>query len=384
METFSAKTADLHSLRIDRKKPFKKKSKRPNFWLVMVLLLCGGGVSYWQWKHKSVGVEAATALSAYDNKTGNSLLSASGYIVAQSKAEISSKIVGRIEWINLEEGKPVKKGELLARLESYDLQAQLHQAEANLKNATLKLRRIQALEKRSFASQQALENAEAELQMLQAQKEFIQAQLKDTEIHSPIEGVITVKRAHLGETVAPQGFGAGGAGATIATVVDLHSLEMEADISEQNIGKIKVGQAAEIILDAYPNQSYRGELRQIIPTADRQKGAIQVKVAFLEKDALILPEMSGQVTFFDKPLENRAQKHSQIIVPASAVITLGEKKIVYVIENDKAFLREVKLAEIQENYAYISEHLKAGEKIVLHPPKAWLKKPKAAYLIRET
>ena len=203
----------------------------------------------------------------------STVLTASGYIVARSKAEISPKTVGRIAWLNIEEGQKVKKGELVARLESQELEAQKRQyvaardqVVAQLENARLDRDRAKALLDEKIGSQQAFDAADAQVRSLAAQAASAEQQMKYTdeliknaEIYSPIDGVVTVKKAFLGETVAPQGFGgAGSAGATFAVIVDLSSLEMEADINEQNVAKLTIGQPAEVALDAYPDKPYKG------------------------------------------------------------------------------------------------------------------------------
>lgn len=206
----------------------------------------------------------------------STVLTASGYIVARSKAEISPKSVGRVAWLNLEEGQKVRKGELVARLESQELEAQRkqyaasrEQALAELVNARLERQRAATLLKDLVGSQQAFDAADSRVKSLEAGVASIEAQvryveelIKNSEIYAPIDGVVTVKKAFVGETVAPQGFGgAGSAGATFAVIVDLGSLEMEADINEQNLGRLAIGQPAEVALDAYPDKPYKARLR---------------------------------------------------------------------------------------------------------------------------
>ena len=165
------------------------------------------------------------------------------------------------------------------------------------------------------------------MRSLEAQTRYVEELIRNAEIHAPIDGVVTVKKAFLGETVAPQGYGgAGSAGATFAVIVDLASLEMEADINEQNLAKLRIGQPAEVALDAYPDKPYRARLRQIVPTADRQKGSVKVKVEIEGKDARVLPEMSCRVVFLGSESKVDEKAKPKVMLPASSVVEVGGKK----------------------------------------------------------
>ena len=284
------KSADLSALQIDRRDgPGARRFLYP-----AVATICVALVGVFLFTRSRGGVafrppEVTTTRAALVTPTqASTILTASGYIVARSKAEISPKTVGRIAWINLEEGQRVKKGELVARLEAQELDAQKRsslaqrdQTLAQLANARLDRARARELVDQKIGTQQAFDTADSQVKALEAQvssyeaqARYYEEQIKNAEIYAPIDGVVTVKKAFLGETVAPQGFGgAGSAGATFAIIVDLSSLEMEADINEQNVGKLVLGQPAEVALDAYPDKPYKARLRQIVPTADRQKRA---------------------------------------------------------------------------------------------------------------
>ena len=309
----------------------------------------------------------------------STILTASGYIVARSKAEISPKTVGRIAWINLEEGQKVKKGELVARLEAQELDAQKRsslaqrdQTLAQLANARLDRERARQLVAERIGTQQALDTAdaqvksyEAQVQSYEAQARYFEEQIKNAEIYAPIDGVVTVKKAFLGETVAPQGFGgAGSAGATFAIIVDLSSLEMEADINEQNVGKLVLGQPAEVALDAYPDKPYKARLRQIVPTADRQKGSVKVKIELQDKDAKVLPEMSCRVVFLNPETRVDEKAKPKVMVPSSSVVEIGGEKGVLLVANDKATFRPLGLGPASGAQVEATSGLSGGEEIV--------------------
>ena len=309
----------------------------------------------------------------------STVLTASGYIVARSKAEISPKSVGRVAWLNLEEGQKVRKGELVARLESQELEAQRRQyaasreqALAELTNARIERQRATKLLTEQVGSQQAFDGADARVKALEAQVASLEAQvryveelIKNSEIYAPIDGVVTVKKAFVGETVAPQGFGgAGSAGATFAVIVDLGSLEMEADINEQNLGRLSIGQPAEVALDAYPDKPYAARLRQIVPTADRQKGSVKVKIEILGKDARILPEMSCRVVFLNPETKVDAEAKPKVMVPAASVVEVGGKKGVLLVKEGEALFRPLEVGAAAGSQVEVLSGVSGGEEIV--------------------
>lgn len=309
----------------------------------------------------------------------STVLTASGYIVARSKAEISPKSVGRVAWLNLEEGQKVRKGELVARLESQELEAQRkqyaasrEQALAELANARIERKRAAELLKDQVGSQQAFDGADARVKALEAQVASIEAQvryveelIRNAEIYAPIDGVVTVKKAFVGETVSPQGFGgSGSAGATFAVIGDLGSLEMEADINEQNLGRLSIGQRAEVALDAYPDEPYKARLRQIVPTADRQKGSVKVKIEILGKDPRILPEMSCRVVFLNPETKVDAEAKPKVMVPAASVVDVGGKKGVLLVKGTQAVFRPLELGAAAGSQVEVASGVTGGEEIV--------------------
>lgn len=371
--TSSNQTVDLTQLRIDRgekpRDPRNMKKRLAMIGAALGLILLGLSVVS---RSSKVKVAKITKMSSVQ---ADALLNAAGYIVARSKAEISPKAVGRVSWLRLEEGQKVKKGQMVARLESRELIAQQKQIRASLEQAKRDRDRFKALIEDQAVSRQAYENAETQVQSLQAQFEYYQEQIRNTEIFAPISGTVTVKKAYLGETVAPQGYGgAGSAGATFAVIVDMDSLEMEADISEQNLGKLAQDQPAVITLDAYPQKNYKARLRQIVPTADRQKGSVNVKIELLEKDDRILPEMSARVTFIHSEATLENQKAERIFVPKSALVDVdGTRGVLVVDDASVARFTPITLGTEKDNQVEVVSDL-GGDTVVIEEgssPRRW-------------
>ena len=299
--------------------------------------------------------------------------------VARAKAEISPKSVGRIAWMNLEEGQKVKKGELVARLESQELEAQKkqyvaqkEQIKAQLDNARVEKQRAATMWNEKVGSKQAFDAADTQAKALEAQVasadsqiRYVEELIKNAAIYAPIDGVVTVKKAFVGETVAPQGFGgAGSAGATFAVIVDLSSLEMEADINEQNLAKLAPSQAAQVTLDAYPENPYEARLRQIVPTADRQKGSVKVKIELLHKDDKVLPEMSCRVVFLNPQAKVDASAKPKVMVPAASVVEVNGDRGVLFVKDGSAVFQRLSLSPEAGGQHEVLSGASGGEEIV--------------------
>ncbi len=378
----SSKNVDLSALRIDRSEPRRRgRLLYPLAATAVVLLIAvailsarsSGGLALRAPEVTTTRVALVTPVQA------STVLTASGYVVARSKAEISPKSVGRIAWLSLEEGQRVRKGELVARLESQELEAQRRQAaaqkaqfEADLENARRERDRARALLDDRVGSQQAFDAAEARVKALAAQVaaseanvKYVDELIRNAEIYAPIDGVVTVKKAFVGETVAPQGFGgAGSAGATFAVIVDLASLEMEADINEQNLGRLSIGQKAQVTLDAYPDRPYEARLRQIVPTADRQKGSVKVKVEILGKDARVLPEMSCRVVFLAPEAKVDSEAKPKVMVPVSSVVEVRGEKGALFLSGDRAVFKPLTLGAAAGSQVEVLAGAAGGEEIV--------------------
>ncbi len=364
----SEKRPDVTSLRIDREKI--RSRKRPLGFIILFAIFVFVGIFIFLGDRNLIpffAPEVSTARSIVLTPTqASTVLTSSGYVVARRKAEISPKSVGRIAWINLEEGQKVKEGELVARLENQELKATRAEVVSRLENAKREAARQEKLFKRGIATRQAQDNSKTQVEVLGAQLLNIDELIRNTNIYSPIDGVVTVKKAFLGETVTPQGFGgAGSAGATFAVIVDLDSLEVETDINEQNLGKLKPGMPAEIILDAFPDQPYNARLRQIVPTADRQKGTFKVKVEFVDKDDRVMPEMSCRINFLDPKILEDGLGQGRIVAPLSALFEYNGEKGVFLVEGNRVKFRRVTTGFTNGSQVEIDDGLEGGEQLVV-------------------
>ncbi|MGB7293635.1 MAG: efflux RND transporter periplasmic adaptor subunit [Thermodesulfobacteriota bacterium] len=361
------KSIDVSSLRINRNKPGSGRNRLRFLILLSVLVVVCFTLILWlldliPFLYPQVSTASVSRVTVSEAST---LLTSSGYVIARKKAEISPKSVGRISWINLEEGQKVGEGELVAKLENQELKAQRDEIASNLDNAKRELRRQEELFAKGIISPQALDNAKTQVSVLEAKLRNAEELIHNTQIYAPISGVVTVKKAFLGETVTPQGFGgAGSAGATFAVIVDLDSLEAETDINEQNLGKLKLGMPAEIILDAFPEHRYKARLRQIVPTADRQKGTVTVKVEFVNKDDKVLPEMSCKINFLDAAVYKDGIERNLILVPASSIVDYEGKKGVFRVDNYRLKFQPVTTGDEFGTQIEIKHGLAGGEQVV--------------------
>jgi RND family efflux transporter MFP subunit len=323
-------------------------------------------------------------------------LNASGYVVAQRKAAVSSKSTGRLVYLGVEEGSRLKKGQILASLENEDLaasrdqaaaqikesQANLAQAQAELKDAKLQHDRFQTLVAKDLVARQDYDTAVARLDKAKAGVAAARARIKTNQaglanaqaaleysyIRSPFDGVVLTKYAEVGEVVAP--FGAAvNARAAVVTMADLHSLMVEADVAESNLDKVHPEQPCEITLDAIPNKRFPGQVHMIVPTADRSKATVLTKVKFLEFDDRILPEMSAKVAFLSRPLEAAARR-ARLAIPKAAVVTRDSRAFAFLLEGNRVKLAPLTLGPEMGDLVEITGGLKEGDKVVLKPPPA--------------
>jgi len=361
----SPPSSDLASLRIQRGSPAPP---RPLFWLlaasvaaVVVALAACWIVSA---AFSGVAVEKTVA-SLVTHGQALTVLSVTGYVEAETRADISPKITSRITSLLVTEGSRVRKGDILARLDHTDLDAQLHEASAAWENAAADLKRKRALFGQNLAPQADLDAAVAAERSTQARVHYINALLDYTILRAPFDGVVVAKRAHVGEAVSPFGSpGQGSAtGGAIVTLVDFSTLYVGADVNESNLSHLKPDQPAEIVLDAYPDHVFHGAMRQIIPSADRQKGTVKVKVGFADPDETILPDLSARVNFTSEPTAGK-DTESSVQIPQSALATLGGKPGVFLIREQKAVFRPVTPGASHEGMVEIREGLTGGETLV--------------------
>jgi RND family efflux transporter MFP subunit len=370
---------DLSALKINREKKESLNSNKSKiyyfigilaFLLLLILILFNPFSRVQEVKLATVVLQKPGVNSAS--------LNASGYIVAQRKAAIASKGTGRLVSLGVVEGDHVKKNQIIARLENDDILAQLDEAKANLKLVEADIislknnyEREKELFEKKLSSEQNLELAEAGYKRILASAEIIKARIKQLEvalentiIRSPFDGTILTKNAEVGEIVAPFGGGINSKTAVV-TVADMNSLLVETDVSESNIEKIKPNQDCQIVLDAYPEKSYQGYVFKIVPTADRSKATVLVKVGFKDYDSRVLPEMSAKVTFFTEKIDpGILEQKPLLIIPEKSIVTEGNSSFVYRVIENKAKKTEIKIGEKLGSYVEVISGLNAGEKII--------------------
>jgi len=377
MET---KTADLSSLKIDRSVKDDRPSSKIKYISVAAFILAIAAAAYFIYPlvfKETVEVKLTSVLLQSPVQT-NAVLTASGYIVAQRQASVSSKGTGVLVYLGVVEGDKVKKGQIIARLDARDIAAQLDEAKSSLQLYKAQLKEVQnnynrekELFSRGLASQQTLDQAETDYNSLLANIEMAEARIRAAEvslenmiIRAPFDGTVLTKNAEIGEIVAP--FGASTTSrAAVVTIADMNSLMVEADVSESYIDRIKTNQDCEIILDAYPQKSYPGYVFKIVPTADRSKATVMVKVGFKEYDSKVLPEMSAKVSFFSEPVDEKFLSEEKIlVVPASSVREENGTAKVFKVENDLIVPVEIKTGRKMGNYVEVLSGLQSGDSII--------------------
>ncbi|NTV57616.1 MAG: efflux RND transporter periplasmic adaptor subunit, partial [Deltaproteobacteria bacterium] len=356
-------------------------------------VVAGGGVLYSKGLlTPALTVQVAGLQSTYPSQTFT-VLNASGYAVAQRKAAVSSKITGRLISLSVEEGSRVKKGEVIATLENEDSQAALNRAQANvnlarstldqakaeLEDAQINHHRNEQLVAKGFVAQSTVDASEARYKRAKAAVAAQEAAIRASEaareeakvlveysnIRAPFDAVVLTKNADIGDIVTPLG-AAANAKAAVVTIADMGSLQVEVDVSESNISQVRVGQPCEIRLDAFPDLRFKGAVHMIVPTADRSKASVLVKVAFKEMDPRILPEMSAKVAFLSREMVPEEEKPLKA-VPASAVVSLGGQSVVFLVNGDRAVEKKVRTGRRMDTMVEILEGLGAGDKVVLNP-----------------
>ena len=382
----------LDGLRIERGAEREPQSK---LWLVVaaVMVLLALGAALW-WHSKAGAIEVQTALARDSSSGGDrTVLNASGYVTARREATVSSKVTGKVTEVLIEEGMKVTNNQVVARLDDSNVKAGLETAkaqlesaksalaetEAQLKDADQEFSRTTELAKQHIASQSDLDLAESNAKALQAhlaqQKLEIvvaerqvaewQQQLDDMIIRAPFDGVITTKDAQPGEMISPISAGGGFTRTGIGTIVDMTSLEIEIDVNESYINRVEPGQPVEATLDAYPNWKIPCKVIAIIPTADREKSTVKVRVGFDQLDPRILPDMSVKVAFHDS---GKAAAVRTVLVPKNSVLNRDGRDVVFVIRDGHAERRAVTVTDTQNDDSVLSAGVSAGEKVVISAP----------------
>ena len=300
-----------------------------------------------------------------NNTSASSILDASGYVVARRRATVSSKMTGKVMEVFVEEGMYVEKGQLLAQLDDSTLVADLNYSLSQLNEAKRVYNRTKELAKEQLASQASLDAAKAAVEGFDALANVRKQMVADMKILAPFSGVVVYKAAQPGEMISPVSAGGGFTKTGICTIVDMDSLEVEVDVNEAFINRVIAGQPAVANLNAYPKWDIPAKVIAIIPTADRNKATVKVRIGLLEKDERVLPDMGARVSFLRKV--ERAEKQAKkegVMVPLNAVGEINNTSYVLIVSNGKLKLNEVVVAEETSNYARITSGLSSGSKVV--------------------
>jgi RND family efflux transporter MFP subunit len=385
---------DLQKLKIEKSAsaPRRTGGKALRLWILLGAM-AAVAILAWLYTARSIQVTTAAVTRIYPSQDFT-VLNASGYVVAQRRAAVAAKITGRLVWVGVEEGNRVREGEIIARLENEDVKAAVAQAEAELarvkanveqaraerQDAERNYRRLRDLLTAGFVSQSEVDIAEARLSKANAAVVAAasavkaaaaallgaQVNLEYTYVRAPFDAVVLTKNADVGDIVTPIG-AAAEAKAAVVTIADMDSLVVEADVAEASLGKVRVGQPCEIQLDAFPDARFPGVLHMVVPTADRARATVLVKVRFLDKDPRILPEMSARVAFLERPV-TPAEEQPRTAVAPSAVVTREGRSVLFLIRDGRAVETPVTTGERIGDFVEILQGTEPGEQVVLQPP----------------
>lgn len=381
----SEKEMDLSSLKIDRSQR-KNPETRGKYIKTGIIILLFAVIAYAIFYFfgdifdPPLEVKMTTAIMQTPTES-EALLTGNGYVVAQRKASIASKAMGRLVYLKVVEGDRVRKGEVIGRLEDTDILAQIAQAEANLKLAETDLReaennykRVKQLFAKAVATEMEVDAAETRLKRVVAGIELARMQIKtlkvdleNTLIRAPFDGTVLTKNAEVGEVVSPLSGGANSR-AAVVTIADMNSLQVEADVAEANIDKVQMNMECIIYLDAYPDKGYPGFVDKIVPTADRSKATVLVKIGFKGLDNKVLPEMRARVSFMAEEVKVTNEK-SFLALPVTAIVTKNDKKFVLKVTDDKIVEVPVTLGKDYGVTVEIKTGLAEGDKVVEKPGK---------------
>ena len=388
---------ELSALRIERE-PLRTGGGRSVTWVMMLLILggAGGGAWYWFTREQPIEVEVV-AVTERAAGTQASVLNASGYVTARRRATVSSKVTGKVIEVNVEEGMAVREGQVLARLDDSTLQAGITLARAQLQatrlavpeievrlaEARLNLQRQERLMKDGLTTPSAIDQAQAEVNSLMARINSVREQINvaqsqvalqqtaidDMVIRAPFSGVALSKDAQPGEMVSPVSAGGGFTRTGISTIVDMRSLEIEVDVNESYINRVSAGQPVTAVLDAYPDWQIPAKVIAVVPTADRQKATVLVRIGFTALDPRILPDMGVKVTFL-READAAAPVTAQAVtlVPKAAVKTENGNTYVYLVQQTTVERRAIKTGGTDGDRIEVTAGLKGGDRVVISPP----------------
>jgi len=391
LEALKLPDHNLDKLKIDRRPiaPVPRRRRWARYAVAAALIVFAIGAGLALTGRPTVDTTSVTSAYPYQNDTQ---LNATGYVVPQRKAAVASKGQGRVEWLGVLEGTRVKKDEIIARLESNDVQASLAQAraqvqvsranlgvaQAELKDAEIALRRTSALAPKGAVpaaqldidtarvnkARATLDSDQAAIVSAEANAQAAQVAVDQTVIRAPFDGIVLAKHANVGDNITPFSSASDSKGAVV-TIADMETLEVEADVAESNIAKIRAEQPCEIQLDALPDLRFAGRVSRIVPTVDRSKATVLVKVRFVDRDERVLPDMSAKIAFLSKPAS--AQDRQPVTaVQASAVVERDGRPVVFVVKDDAVHAVAVtKGARIGELVAV--RGVTPGDTVVLAP-----------------
>jgi len=364
----------------------------------VVVLGLVAGATYWFLGGRAVAVQTATAIAPSAGGSAGAVLQATGYITARRQATVSTQITGTLTQVLIEEGDHVQKGQIIARLEDSALRAGLNVAQANIQSALAQVAHAQAqltqatadsrrqdeLAGSGMVSKQAAEQARtavatfaAQLDARRREADAARAQLASAQVNydytyvrAPFAGIVTAKAAQVGEIVSPLSAGGGFTRTGVGTIVDMDSLEVGVDVNESFIGQVKADMPAEAVLDAYPDWKVPAHVIAIVPSADRGKATVKVRVALEQKDARMVPDMGVRVSFLgSKPAATMAQASKGVLVPPQAVTQRDGQSVVFVVIDGKAVQRGVKPApQDVGTMKLLPDAVKVGERVIVSPP----------------
>ena len=385
MDDSSAKNADLSALRIDRSRKAKPPGRGKRWLRLLWLLVPVAAYFAYQVTIEKVrpALKVRTApVTILAGRDATAELVATGYVVAQVKAAVASKATGRLRILNVEEGDSIKTGGVLAELDNDDIRAELDLARANLRRAQAdsvaaakNFERQKKLFENGHATEETYEAATAwyarsvaDVEAMRAGVRGSEVALENTIIRAPFDGTVLNKHADVGEMVAPFASASSSKGAVV-TMADMKSLEVEADVSEANIQKVKVGAPCEIVLDAYPEHAYQGYVNKIVPTADRSRATVLTKIAFADIDQRVLPEMSARVNFLPAAADTQTVASEPVaVVPNEALTTRNGRQVVFTIITNTAQETPVEIGRKLGDVSELISGPNVGETVILSPP----------------
>jgi RND family efflux transporter MFP subunit len=389
---------DLASLRIDQ--TARAGNTRRGVWIAVLIALIVMAVAGWAWSTRvdAVAVKTTTVKAETGGASAGAVLNASGYVTARRRATVSSKVTGKVLEVFVEEGRAVRKGQVLARLDDSQTraslavgQAQLETArrgmaedEARLREAELTLGRREQLVKEQVISKAELDSSRAEVDSLRARIAVANQQIKvaesvvsqrrtdlaDMEVRAPFDGVAISKDAQPGEMISPVSAGGGFTRTGVATIVDMTSLEIEVDVNESYINRVHAAMPVEAVLDAYPDWRIPAHVIATIPSADRQKATVKVRIGFEELDPRILPDMGVKVSFLnERPANQAAAARPRLLVPKAAIRSADGRSVVFVMHEDRVERRAVSVGTTTGEQTEVLSGINAGDRVVVDGPQ---------------